>query len=325
LAQNLARNRIQWEVLDPTIGTIDTVGNFHGLAEGSTKIVARFGTFSDTISVIVQIGSGDVRLNSMEAATDWTVGGLNYDSGNTKIVISDSQKTEGTGSLELDYRFVRLSNERSWVYLTTDIPIYGIPSSIEVDFKSDGWKHKLYFFFSDIDGDLYRTGIVGYLPDTNFTTPSAPFSGMVPIASGTYFNYPVRLRGLQIQLGNSADVGQINSGTIYLDNLRIVYPDVVAVYPMNEKRIPDGFRLQQNFPNPFNPTTRIRFDLPKNELVSMIVYDVVGHAVKTLLNKKLDAGRYEVPFNGQEIPSGVYFCRISAGQYSQTIKMILLK
>ncbi|MDD5766571.1 MAG: phosphodiester glycosidase family protein, partial [Candidatus Marinimicrobia bacterium] len=75
LAQNLARNRIQWEVLDPTIGTIDTVGNFHGLAEGSTKIVDRFGTFSDTISVIVQIGSGDVRLNSMEAATDWTVGG----------------------------------------------------------------------------------------------------------------------------------------------------------------------------------------------------------------------------------------------------------
>ncbi|PIS30201.1 MAG: hypothetical protein COT43_02180, partial [Candidatus Marinimicrobia bacterium CG08_land_8_20_14_0_20_45_22] len=206
-----------------------------------------------------------------------------------------------------------------------DIPIYGVPSSVQVDFKSDGWKHKLYFLFSDIDGDLYRIGIIGYLPDTNFTTPSAPFSSMVPIASGTYFNYPVRLRGLQIQLGNSADIGQINSGTIYLDNLRIVYPDIVAVYPANEELVPDGFRLQQNYPNPFNPTTHIRFDLPKDEFVSMTVYDVMGRAVKTLLNERLHAGRYEVTLDGREIPSGVYFCRISAGQYSQTIKMVLMK
>jgi len=325
LVQNVARNRVQWEVLDPTIGTIDSVGNFRGIAEGSTKIVARFGTLSDTISVTVQIGRGDIRLNSMEATSDWTVSGLNYDSQNTTLAVSDSLKTEGDGSLELKYQFVRLSNERSWAYISTDIPIYGVPSSIEVDFKSDGWKHKLYFLFSDIDGDLYRTGVIGNLQDTTFATPSALFSSMVPMANGTYFNYPVRLRGLQIQMGNSALVGSINHGTIFLDNLRIVYPDVVAIYPANEKLVPEGFRLLQNYPNPFNPTTRIRFDLPKDEFVSMTVYDVMGRAVKTLLNERLHAGRYEVTLDGREIPSGVYFCRVSAGQYSQTIKMILLK
>ncbi len=88
---------------------------------------------------------------------------------------------------------------------------------------------------------------------------------------------------------------------------------------------PTEFALEQNYPNPFNPTTHIRFSLPTAEHVVMKVYDARGREVASLLNERRDAGRHEVLFDAGNLPSGVYICRIKAGQFSDTRKLNLLK
>ncbi|MFZ4591779.1 MAG: VPS10 domain-containing protein [Ignavibacteria bacterium] len=101
--------------------------------------------------------------------------------------------------------------------------------------------------------------------------------------------------------------------------------------PTNQ--IPKDFILNQNYPNPFNPTTLIRFGIPSLEgyvqrgvgMVTLKVYDITGREVQTLVNEKLQPGSYEVTFNGSRLTSGVYFCKLSAGKYFGTKKMIILK
>ncbi|MCE1164017.1 MAG: T9SS type A sorting domain-containing protein [Bacteroidetes bacterium] len=102
----------------------------------------------------------------------------------------------------------------------------------------------------------------------------------------------------------------------------------------NEVTLLKSFSLKQNYPNPFNPSTTIKFSIPSDEngkrksengLVSLKVYDVSGREIAVLANGKIHAGEYEIKFDGGHLPSGVYFCRLSADTYSEVIKMILLK
>ncbi len=90
--------------------------------------------------------------------------------------------------------------------------------------------------------------------------------------------------------------------------------------------IPKDFTLYQNYPNPFNPATTIRYDLPKQSIVELTIFDILGRKVKTIINNESkQAGRYEVSFNASSLPSGVYFYRITAGDYVSTKKMLLVK
>ncbi|MCS6989291.1 MAG: alkaline phosphatase D family protein [Chloroherpetonaceae bacterium] len=83
--------------------------------------------------------------------------------------------------------------------------------------------------------------------------------------------------------------------------------------------------LEQNYPNPFNPQTTIGFAIPKPEFVSLVVYDALGRKVATLVNERMEAGRYEVKFDGSGLASGVYFYQIKAGAFTQTAKMVFTK
>jgi len=89
--------------------------------------------------------------------------------------------------------------------------------------------------------------------------------------------------------------------------------------------IPKEYALMQNFPNPFNPTTNIRFDIPKNGFVKLVVYDLLGKEVATLIDKNLQAARYVVDFNAEMLPSGMYFYKIQAGDFVSIKKMTLIK
>ena len=89
--------------------------------------------------------------------------------------------------------------------------------------------------------------------------------------------------------------------------------------------IPGSYQLYQNYPNPFNPTTKIKFDLPKNGFVNLKVYDILGREVAVLVNQELQAGSKEYEFNAVNLPSGVYFYKLKAGDFTATKKLVLVK
>ena len=88
---------------------------------------------------------------------------------------------------------------------------------------------------------------------------------------------------------------------------------------------PKEFRLEQNYPNPFNPTTKIGYELPSKVRVHLVVYDILGREVSTLVDQVMPAGYHEVEFPASGLSSGIYFYKIQAGLYSFTKKMLLTK
>lgn len=90
---------------------------------------------------------------------------------------------------------------------------------------------------------------------------------------------------------------------------------------------PKEFRLMQNYPNPFNPSTSIQFTIPveTQHAVSLRIFDILGKEIKTLLNKPMQPGEYEIEFNAEDLPSGVYYYRLIIGDFTQTKKMVLLR
>jgi hypothetical protein len=100
--------------------------------------------------------------------------------------------------------------------------------------------------------------------------------------------------------------------------------DVVDV---QERSVPPPaiFRLYESFPNPFNPRTTIKYELPKSSMVRLSVFDLLGREVSVLVNEKKDAGLCEVTFDGSGLASGVYFYRIEAGSFVEVRKLLLLQ
>ncbi len=89
--------------------------------------------------------------------------------------------------------------------------------------------------------------------------------------------------------------------------------------------LPEKFELKQNFPNPFNPNTVISYSIAKSENVSIKIYDILGKEVQTLVNEVKNPGSYNVMFNAQNLSSGVYFYRLTAGNFTDIKKMTLVK
>lgn len=115
-------------------------------------------------------------------------------------------------------------------------------------------------------------------------------------------------------------------GTSGWSSIRFFTTAPVGIINTNE--IPETFSLHQNFPNPFNPTTTIKFDLPNQtdaKNISLKLYDMTGREVSTLINTDYVAGKWEFTLDGSKMASGVYFYKIEAGQFVQTNKMMLVK
>jgi hypothetical protein len=88
---------------------------------------------------------------------------------------------------------------------------------------------------------------------------------------------------------------------------------------------PSSFTLSQNYPNPFNPSTKIKYSIPQSSKVVVKVFDMLGKEVTTLVNEEKQAGTYELTWNAQDMPSGVYTYSIKAGSYTAVKKMVLIK
>ncbi|MCP4706969.1 MAG: DUF11 domain-containing protein [candidate division Zixibacteria bacterium] len=134
-------------------------------------------------------------------------------------------------------------------------------------------------------------------------------------SAGEVINYAaVSTSGVESFLLNNIDVDT----TISIDSQTDIENNT-------ENELPDNFKLSQNHPNPFNATTNIGFSIPRRSFVKLNIYNLLGQKIETLINREMQAGYYNLNWNGDDVASGLYFYRIEFGNFSETKKMILLK
>lgn len=119
-----------------------------------------------------------------------------------------------------------------------------------------------------------------------------------------------------ISMSNAAGMNQ---------NLNIQLNNSILSADDSDENLPDGYSLENNYPNPFNPSTTISFGLPEVTYVSLKIYNAIGQEVASLINRQMEAGKHSIDFNADELNSGIYFYKLEAGSFVQTRKMVLLK
>ncbi len=118
--------------------------------------------------------------------------------------------------------------------------------------------------------------------------------------------------------------GCLINGVLYGDT------SLVGIIQISSE-VPQSFFLSQNYPNPFNPSTKIRFALPKSSFAKLVVYDMLGREIETIVNEQLNAGTYEADWDADKFSSGVYFYQLSifneqlSIEYQEMKKMVLIK
>ncbi len=325
LRQQIPLNAYQWSSRDPAIGIIDTSGVFTPRASGTTKILASIDGLSDSASVRVELGEGLRILDSLQSLSGWAVSAAQVDSFSTTIV--DSVSATGGSSVRIDYRFTGSANIISYLYLDKRMPVFGVPDSVIINARTDNHSHRIYYVIEDDNGEefrLYSSRLLNRIGILD--TIRAPLSPLQEITPGAKFHYPVVIKRIEVQLVYNRQAGVSYSGTLFLDNLRVSYPQkLITTVESTLQSVPDDFQLYQNYPNPFNPTTTIRFALPKEGLTKLRIYDLLGREVAMLVNETLPAGIHHARFNASPLASGAYFYALTSGNVRLSKKLIVLK
>ncbi len=162
--------------------------------------------------------------------------------------------------------------------------------------------------------------------DSNFTVNILDSSGIV----NRYFNIPAGM--LQVNTKYYWRVNAGNSCNTSAYSVTWNFTTGLTGVSQNGTEIPGVYELYRNYPNPFNPSTSIKFDLPKDSRVKITIFSILGEEVDKIIDKDLSAGKYTAEWNGADFGSGVYFYRIeavensrNAGQFIKTFKMVMIK
>ena len=106
--------------------------------------------------------------------------------------------------------------------------------------------------------------------------------------------------------------------------MRIIDISTIGIQQINS-RVPETYSLSQNYPNPFNPSTTIDFSVPKREVIKLIIYDILGKEITTLVNSELSPGTYKTVFEANNLSSGIYFYSLQTESFKETKRMVLVK
>lgn len=175
-----------------------------------------------------------------------------------------------------------------------------------------------YAGYDTVDTDLWNWITSGTI-DTSFDSGG---DGSVNFISQNAVNIPV---GDSSTFWLGIAVGNDEAAMVANMNLAQQKYSLLTSVETLSNSIPDGYTLEQNYPNPFNPETSIRFSIPQQEFVLLKVFNSLGQEVASPVNKELQAGTYNLKFDGSELTSGFYFYTITAGNFTQTKKMILMR
>jgi len=230
--------------------------------------------------------------------------------------------------------FISTNNGSSWTAINSGLTMKYIYSLVSIGSN---------LFAGTWNAGVFRTTNNGI----NWTTantglPSSPIYALA--ASGSNLFAGTYGSGIYLSTNNGDNWSEVNNGltALSINSLAIcgsyLYAggDASGVWrrPLSEmitgiedeiNSLPENISLEQNFPNPFNPSTSIQYAISSRQFVSLKVYDVLGNEVLTLLNEYKPAGKYQTEFNAASLPSGIYFYQLKSGSFIETKKMVLLK
>jgi len=198
-------------------------------------------------------------------------------------------------------------------------------------YQSNSWP--LRIGISDLNGDgkpdILTTDWLGGISIlvNNSNEGNIEFEEQMQIGVG---NYPLSVATADLNMDSTPEIIVANWE---VEGLRVIHNFLPVNDPLIislEADVPGVFSTQQNYPNPFNPATTLRYDLPEKSHVNIIIYDMLGRQVRTLVNQTQDAGHKSVTWDatndyGKPVSAGVYLYQIQAGEFVQTKKMVLLK
>ena len=327
------------------------------IARGNSNLnsVTKLKAISDTVKNLYNGGfsnlfysvSGNVRyLDNSQLVSTGSVKALRLNTSSGQIEVLDSTGIQPDGSYTL--RAVPLDH----------CYIGAVPNSTsQTDYVMTYYPSSIYYrnaALITVSGNITNLNIRVYrkntLPNTNVingkininTAPYSPlkdaniyamvgstFYGFTTSNSNGYYSLTNLLTGtikiVADRIGFSSDSIEVNISKSILDSVNFHLTKLyIAVNPISTV-VPDNYLLYQNYPNPFNPITNIKFQIKESKSVVLKIYDILGKEVETLINEKLKAGIYDIPFNASALPSGIYFYRLVTDSYSDTKRMVLIK
>jgi len=153
-----------------------------------------------------------------------------------------------------------------------------------------------------------------------------------PLYDGTQLTWVKESIDLSSYLGQQIKLrfmlkadGYIQADGWYVDDINLIAYAFVPVGTDQVTEVIEDYSLEQNYPNPFNPSTEIEFLISEAGQTTLKVFDILGNEVSVLVNEQKATGKYKVTFDASNLPSGVYFYTLQAGNYLNTKKMVLLK
>jgi len=297
--------------------------------------------------------------SSSDGGNTWTVNENIFPTQGIRGLLSQKQniRVDGLPRMEVD----NTGGERDgWIYIVTtqkNLSPAGTDPDIILNRSTDGgltWSQGIR-----VNQDPLNNGKIQYFPaihidetggvnvifydDRNTTSDSTGvFLARSVDGGNTWIEYeisdhnfrPSAIGGLG-QGYQGDNIGLTSSGKtlwpVWMDNSSGIYqvwaaPIDISVLDAEEQNLPPSdFKLNQNYPNPFNPSTTLSFIVGQRSFVSLKVYDVLGNEVALLINEEKLPGVYEINFNASGLSSGIYFYKLTAGSFTETKKMVLLR
>ena len=314
---------VAWTV--PTDLLSQSGATFTAIGAGNGWLVANYLATPGSCYVAIEVDSANLVLEDFETGLDlWELEGTEMDMFTTRFLAS----AEFPGAAKLRYKFTR-SGGASVVSMQKDILVSGSPDYLTFRFKGNGYSHSFMWYFTDIDNELFRLLIPYSTSNTDWQTITLPWNYAQADWSnpGAPLTFPITFRHLDIFLGGG-DVNETILDSIYFD-------DLVADYFMEttpeSPAVPAEFKLNRVYPNPFNASTRIEFQVPPQAEVDLAIYDITGrkiwwHHSTGNLNAGLRSLIWQgVDMQNQPAASGVYLLQLQSNGQQISRKLLLMK
>lgn len=277
----------------------------------------------------------------------------NYESCQAEFILNDFDSYEWGTCLPTveELIFPPYSNiQYSWII---DPYVFGLPDKdgiqTLVGYFQPGWNSFDVSHLKDtttFNAPVFLGGqlILGFNSDLQNKVDSVRSSqsfGLINHDRNDYSNITFetwQILGMHIDSAKT-QLSQINLfSSVEYNRFPLMYDSVIVTSIKENEKLNNNYILQQNYPNPFNPTTKIKFTVgtpprpspyqgegAREGFVLLQVYNTLGQKIRTLVNKQLYSGTHEVTFDASNLPSGVYFYRLTSGNYSATKKMLLVR